>query len=493
MKRRIDGNRINDRTRNIKGLDNLWNLYVSTIRYTSAALRPIAKPCLTLLLIFGIAATIVSASARNCFCFAGDIDEFELVESIPIETNLDNLKIRNTPEVWLEMINGAKRSLEIEEFYISDAPGEPLEPILNAVADAGRRGVRVRVIVDSRMYQTYPERADWFAKQPNVGVRKLNMRNIGGGVMHAKYFVVDGTEVFLGSQNFDWRALKHIHEIGCRVKSQGFARVFVDLFELDWKLAQGLGGSLDISQPVNAKSGAGASKAQTGRSVKERIVSSIAHKSYRVPFEGLVAVPYPYGTVTPKYGSRDSIKVWPGYDPKGLIPDESLWDEPRIVELINGAKREVNVQLLTYSAISGKDYFPNLDDALRAAAARGVLVKLIASDWAKTHPEIDCLKSLCVIPNIQVKLSTIPQWSGGFVSYARVEHCKYLVVDDEMSWIGSSNWEKDYFYASRNVSVIVTSRAMAAMLREVFYKSWDSEYAYAVKPDVQYEPPKRSE
>lgn len=161
----------------------------------------------------------------------GKIEEFELVESIPVETNLDNPDIRNTLEVWLEMIRDTKHTLELEEFYVSDAPGEPLEAVLDAIADAGRRGVRVRFIVDSRMYQTYPERVDWFSKQPNTEVRKLDMGSISGGVMHAKYFIVDGTQVFLGSQNFDWRALKHIHEIGCRVRSKGLARVFSDLFD----------------------------------------------------------------------------------------------------------------------------------------------------------------------------------------------------------------------------------------------------------------------
>jgi hypothetical protein len=31
--------------------------------------------------------------------------DIELVESIPVETTLDNPDIRNTQEVWLEMIN----------------------------------------------------------------------------------------------------------------------------------------------------------------------------------------------------------------------------------------------------------------------------------------------------------------------------------------------------------------------------------------------------
>ena len=442
---------------------------------------------------------------------AAEIEEFELVESVPVETNLDNTDIRNTHEVWLEMIEGATKTLEFEEFYVSDAPGEPLEEILNAIVDAAQRGVRVRFVVDSRMYQTYPERLDWLSEETNVEVRKIDMASIGGGVMHAKYFVVDGMQTFLGSQNFDWRALKHIHEIGCRVRSKELARVFSDLFELDWKLA-GRSGKVGMTErsgnegviggsasPTVSAPGSGTRKTSAtdlrnetgiGRTVQQKYM---VHKKYRVPLKGCVDVPYRHGTNLSRESRKESVEVWPVYSPVGFIPDERLWDEQRIVTLIDSAEQEVDIQLLTYSAISGKEYYPELDNALRSAAARDVSVRLLVSDWAKGHPQIDCLKSLGVIPNIQLKLSTIPQWSGGFVPYARVEHCKYMVVDGKDSWIGSSNWEKGYFHDSRNVGLVVKSKAVAEMLREVFYKSWDSEYAYAIRPEMEYVPPERGE
>ncbi len=38
----------------------------------------------------------------------------ELVESTPVGTILDNADIRDAHEVWLEMIRGAQKSLDIE-------------------------------------------------------------------------------------------------------------------------------------------------------------------------------------------------------------------------------------------------------------------------------------------------------------------------------------------------------------------------------------------
>jgi phosphatidylserine/phosphatidylglycerophosphate/cardiolipin synthase-like enzyme len=393
--------------------------------------------------------------------FAG-IEEFELVESVPVETTLGNENIRRTHDVWTEMIAGADSTLELGQFYVSDAPGEPLEDILEAIVHAAGRGVRVRFVVDAGMYETYPERLDSLGRHKSIEVRTIDMKRMCGGVMHAKYFIVDGEEVFLGSQNFDWRAIKHIHEMGCRVKSRELAEILQDVFELDWKLAED--------------------------KTKETCAAGAALAQYDIPLRGMVDIPGRTGK-----SLSDSMEIWPVFSPSGLIPDERLWDEKSIVSLIGGAEKEVLIQLLSYSSLQKGDYYEVLENALRDAAARDVSVKLLVSDWAKRRPGIDCLKSLQTFPGVEVKLSTIPEWSGGFVPYARVEHCKYMVVDGRRFWIGSSNWRKSYFYECRNVGLIVKSTSAGALLRDVFYQSWDSEYAYSVKPEKSYVPPRTEE
>ena len=66
--------------------------------------------------------------------------------------------------------------------------------------------------------------------------------------MHAKYFVVDGEEAFVGSQNFDWRALEHIHEMGAHVRVPAFGRALAAVFLEDWDIAETLG----TPQPVGS-------------------------------------------------------------------------------------------------------------------------------------------------------------------------------------------------------------------------------------------------
>ena len=89
-----------------------------------------------------------------------------------------------------------------------------------------------------------------------------------------------------------------------------------------------------------------------------------------------------------------------------------------------------------------------------------------------------------------MRLTTIPPWSGGFIPFARVTHAKALVVDGKRGWLGTSNWEKDYFTRSRNVGILVDDPALAAQLAGFFATLWQSTYAVPVDPDAAYTPPR---
>jgi len=157
--------------------------------------------------------------------------------------------------------------------------------------------------------------------------------------------------------------------------------------------------------------------------------------------------------------------------------------------MIDGAKSSVRVQLLTYKMI-GREYWSELELALRRAAARDVSVQLLVADWCKRSGTIEGLQSLEVVPNFEIKLVTIPRWSGGYIPYARVVHAKYMVVDGAHAWIGTSNWERSYFYESRNVGLIVDGAAFASKLEQVFKDGWTAPYATLVDPCAMYEAPK---
>ena len=111
---------------------------------------------------------------------------------------------------------------------------------------------------------------------------------------------------------------------------------------------------------------------------------------------------------------------------------------------------------------------------------------MIVADWSKDHPIVDSLKLLSQTRNIEIKFSAIPEWSGGYIPFARVEHCKYLVIDSTMCWLGTSNWEKSYFYNTRNLGLVAKNAKITSILRKIFLKSWDGPYTELIKLDVDY-------
>lgn len=374
----------------------------------------------------------------------------ELVESSPVETTLDHPDLRDAWQVWPEMIGRATRTLDITQFYISNEPGSRLEPVLAAVEKAAARGVRVRLLSDKRFEKTYPESLARLRARKGIEVRIIDYGALTNGVLHAKYFVVDGREVFLGSQNFDWRSLEHIQELGVRIVEPAVARAVLDVFETDWGI---VGQGKDFRAPAN-----------------------------RYEFPATVGE----GPAAPR--------VTAVFSPTGWIPDEKLWDLPRLVEMIDGAKTRVRVQLHAYKTKSyGDTYFDTLESALRRAAGRGVQVQLLMGHWATGAGSIEGLQSLQALPGIDVRVLTVPAAASGFIPFGRVAHAKYMAVDGRLAWVGTSNWEGNYFRGSRNVGLIVENDALAARLDKFFEDNWGSEYSRDVDPCAKYPAPRIAE
>ncbi len=375
---------------------------------------------------------------------------FQLVETAPTETTLDHAEIADAAEVWVEMIDGAKTSVDLSEFYVSSQAGSRLEQVIAALQRAGERGVKIRFLVDANFRGSNQADLDRLARLPGVELRRIDFDALAGGVQHAKYFLVDGREAFVGSQNFDWRSLEHIYELGVRTDEPALVGVLRDVFETDWALAGGA--------PRGAR----------------------AHTST--------------ATFPEAVGEGDQrLQVTPALSPKGLLPDEALYDLPQIISLIDGAKRSVRVQLMNYKAAQGKAYWGTLDEAIQRAAKRGVKVELLVADWSKKPGTIDGMQRLEALDNVDVKMVTIPQHSGGFIPYARVIHAKYMVVDGARAWIGTSNWDYGYFNETRGVGFVVDGASFAGSLDRLFTELWSGPYAEAVDPKKTYTPPRIAE
>lgn len=89
-------------------------------------------------------------------------------------------------------------------------------------------------------------------------------------------------------------------------------------------------------------------------------------------------------------------------------------------------------------------------------ARRNVNVHVMMSNWEfepwNVNYNNEFLSELIKTPNIQVRYSVFPQLQGTnlCIPYSKVDHAKFMIVDNENSWIGTGNLSKNYFAASRN-------------------------------------------
>src|SRR5262249_29955902 len=93
-------------------------------------------------------------------------------------------------------------------------------------------------LVSSKMVKQDPATFERMKAIEGAAARTYDLSKLTGGILHAKYWVIDGAEVFVGSQNFDWRSLAHIHEAGLRVRDERIAGQLGRVFETDWQVAE---------------------------------------------------------------------------------------------------------------------------------------------------------------------------------------------------------------------------------------------------------------
>ena len=375
------------------------------------------------------------------------VESVEVVQSVPLETTLGVPGVRQTQEVWLEMVHGAHSTIDLEQFYVSEQTGEALTPVIAAIQEAAKRGVQVRLLVDSKFLSNYPETVRLLGGQAHIEARSIDYSR-WGGIQHAKFFVVDGQQTFVGSQNFDWRAISHIHEIGLKVNDSQVAATVETVFNQDW----GQSASLTATPQVPPSSFA--------------LGALVPGFAFLTEKQTHLADPISLVTVdsTPQVNNPAGVK----------------WSADALIELMAAAQHNLRIQVYEYGIRGSHGNWTLLDDAIRAAAARGVKVQLLV-DAVSLHAGRNELSSLAKVPGIEVCSVQVPAWSGGPVEFGRLVHSKYMVVDGTAAWVGSANWIEGYFLNTRNVGLVVKSSATAETLNQIFAQVWGSAYTTVLR------------
>ena len=384
---------------------------------------------------------LTAAPARAAFSVPG----FELVYSYPVETSLEEPDLRLAQDVWPEMFDAARKTIDLEQFYVTPSTGEPLEASLAALERAGARGVKIRVILEKKFEKNSVDGIARLKAIPGLDLRVLEWSKVNGdGIIHAKFMIVDSTQAYVGSQNFDWRSMKHIHELGLRVEDAGVVKNTQNVFSHDWALTEDPGNLKLDEQRTPGGDRAG--------------------RAY------LVASPW-------------------RRNPNGVGDSES-----ELTTLIGEAKNEILIQVLDYNPTTygrPKHFYSPIDNALRDASVRGVKIKLLVSHWSTEKPAIDHLKSLSLLPGVEVRIITIPEAKQGRILFARTAHSKYMVADGQTAWIGTSNWSGGYLDQSRNLEIVVKDPALAARAAKLHAHLWDSPYTAPIDVQKIYPKPRR--
>jgi phosphatidylserine/phosphatidylglycerophosphate/cardiolipin synthase-like enzyme len=143
-----------------------------------------------------------------------------------------------------DLINSAEQSIEIEQAYITNETPYSLNPYLAAAINASRRGVHVRVLLDSYWYNIDDEKDndEMVALINRVGTsehipleaRCADLSTSEIEKIHNKGVIVDDQVVLVSSINWNSNSPNFNREAGVIIDHPGVARYFLEVFDDDW-------------------------------------------------------------------------------------------------------------------------------------------------------------------------------------------------------------------------------------------------------------------
>lgn len=165
------------------------------------------------------------------------------------EINSNNTKIiplndRDYYPVAIQKIESAQKSIHMVMYEIlwygdPDTDNHEVSLLGRALADAAKRGVDVRVIMDDGRGYGFVNDAlveaaqNWKDYFTSKGVQvEFDWSN---ETTHDKLIIIDGSIVIVGSTNWSTSALEYNHEANALIESKEVASVYESYFEDLWK------------------------------------------------------------------------------------------------------------------------------------------------------------------------------------------------------------------------------------------------------------------
>nr|XP_037272177.1 5'-3' exonuclease PLD3-like [Rhipicephalus microplus] len=400
-----------------------------------------------------------------------DACTYTVVETIPEGVTFSSGYPRHlaTYDAWTELINVSTAEIKIASFYWTLSANLTAYPsaVLGAQIYHHLLHAGTNRSIDIKITQNAPSRkfpnidSQLLAAKGAAHVRSLNLTRLGHeGVLHSKFWTVDGRHAYIGSANMDWRSLAQVKEVGVLIKNcSRIVRDLEKIFEVYWEMADE-NSTLPTTWPTPLST----------------TINSMTPAHFNLN-----------GTSTLSYIASA---------PPFLTTAGRTEDIDAILDVITKAKEFVYVAVMNYLPL---DYYSKtrrfwsvIDDALRRSAIEnGVRVRLLVSKWSKTKPVmwnfVESLASLNTTNiSIEVKAMVIPAFTEEQrkTPYARVNHQK-MMITDKAAYIGTSNWEPNYFIKTTGVGLVLnqnSSDSIRGELKAIFERDWNSNFTYYVKP-----------
>ncbi|CAL8286187.1 unnamed protein product [Lota lota] len=395
-----------------------------------------------------------------------------LVESIPLGVTYDEDNVTfgiPLERAWNDLISVATEHVEVASFYwtltgedvnINSSSELPGVGILERFKALPSRNVSVRVVTSEPSVLTNSSDLNVLLEN-GVQVRRVDFGRLTKGVLHSKFWIVDGLHVFIGSANMDWRALTEVKELGALIYNcTSLAKDLHKIFQSFWAMGEP-NSSLPEPWP---------STYDTTINKDLPLVVNDGNVSSRIYLSG---------------------------SPPLFCPASRTQDLEAILSAISEAERFIDVAVMVYSPSSRfehhRRYWPVIDNVIkRAAFEREVKVRMLISCGRDSNPAmlafLQSLASLNYPPlnvRILVRLFIVPVGNKTDIPYARVNHNKYMVTD-KVSYIGTSNWMEDYFSNTAGVGLVVSehaqdpiqkTRTLHHQLKAVFNRDWNSQFS----------------
>lgn len=396
--------------------------------------------------------------------------------------------------------------------------------VYKALENAADRNVSIRLLSHSGVYPDYTKEPTSLASgRPNVeNVTLLLSEWWGSGIVHAKVWISDRKDVYIGSANNDWKSLTQVKEVGIYlVDCPSIAKKVEAYFDNLWKLAY-----LNSSAYTKEVSD---QQWQTDRKVPcwSHFVNSKAR--CRSPLPQIVRTPHVagYPSLSDPFMFKMPIQT-PGHNNSTLQPESNYLsfappelsfgryqaDEQAWVDTIKSVGSGGTVRISTMDWLGQSQYlkqtvyWSSLSSAISEVVfSKHATVKILVAYWTHFINNTDQYLKFLLYSNVLCSSSKYNNCSGkveikyyivpGFnltgpatrngtstgniyPGFTRVNHGKYA-VSNVRAHIGTSNLVWDYFYTTSGVSFGSYNPTIVSQLQQVFDADWNSPYAVPVE------------